>query len=85
MRYHIEWEGTCHDNVNAILTMGPVSRELIQAFEQIVTDLESDPQTKGREVAEGLRSIDVQRFRAYYYVEDEARLVRIVALRLLES
>ena len=81
MRYHIQWEGTCHDDVNAILATGALGRELMQAFRLIAAELESDPQTKGREVAEGLRSIDALRFRAYYFVEHEGNLVKIVALR----
>jgi hypothetical protein len=82
MRYHIEWEGTCHDDVNAILAKGPLGRELMQAFRLLANELEFDPHLKGRDVAEGLRSVDAMRLRAYYYIEHEAGLVKVVALRL---
>ena len=35
------------------------------AFELIAAELDSDPHLKGTAVAEGLRSIDALRFRAY--------------------
>ena len=84
MLYHMQWEGTCQDDVDGILTSGPYGRELLSAVESIASELKSNPHLKGRAVAEGLRLIDAMRFRAYYYVEHEGQLVKIVALRLLK-
>ena len=85
MLYRIQSEGTCHDDVDAILASGAYGRKLLSAFESIAGELESNPHLKGRAVAEGLRSIDADQFRAYYYVDHERQLVNVVALRLLKA
>jgi hypothetical protein len=83
MAYHISWEGTCYEDFNAILASGPLGRELMQAVRLIRIQLETDPLASGRELAEGLRSIDAGRVRFYYSIDQEAVLVRIFAVRLL--
>ena len=68
MAYHISWEGTCYDDFNVILASGPLGRELMQAVRPIRAELEAEPQTFGRELAEGLRSIDAGQVRFYYSI-----------------
>ena len=80
MAYELFWERPCFEELGALRRAGIPAERLKQAVLGINAQLQIDPETKGRELAEGLRRLDYPPFRVYYHVAKVERRVTVSVL-----
>jgi hypothetical protein len=80
MRYRVIWDPECHSEIDAMLSAGVAGQRLKQAVRSVADELQASPETKGEELSEGLRRVDVEILRAYFHIDETQSAVVVDAI-----
>jgi hypothetical protein len=80
-RYTVVWAQQAIDQLAQLWMEGTDRSEVAEAGNAIDRELAVDPGSKGSEVREGLRSLDVPPLRVLFTVEEQDRLVKVLLVR----
>jgi hypothetical protein len=80
MKYEINWEAPCFEEINALIAAGMPAEPLRETIKSITNELGTTPETKGRALSEGLRRLDAPPFRVYFHADDTRRVVTVSVL-----
>ena len=70
MRYRVDWDPACFQQLDEIIEAGMPTGRIRHAVLVVEEELSQDPQTKGAEISEGLRKLDIISVRVYFHVEE---------------
>ena len=82
-RFTVVWQSDAEDDVASIWLSASDRTAVTAATNAIDLELADDPSSKGADVREGLRALDVPPLRAFYDVDEGDRKVEVQCVRLL--
>ncbi|MBI1917542.1 MAG: type II toxin-antitoxin system RelE/ParE family toxin [Planctomycetes bacterium] len=80
-RYTVNWKLGAQNHLAQLWIEAPDRDVVTAAANQIDNELAEDPDTKGRPLREGLRSLDISPLRVLYEVNEMDRIVHVYSVR----
>jgi hypothetical protein len=81
-RFTVIWDTQAEDELAEIWIQSGVRKSVTDAADEINVMLRFDPQSKGRNLAEGLRALDVGPLQAIFTVSLPDRIAQVVLVKL---